>query len=73
MDKTARTELAKKLRYDRMKATMIDKFGSVEAWKSWMRTNARKGGENTSNRPFRDKPGLASKAGKISAIKRKHK
>lgn len=63
----------KERRYERMRATMIDRFGSEDAWKDWMRQNARKGGRNTTNRPFRDKPGLASKAGQISAIKRKQK
>lgn len=32
----------------KMKAKMIERFGSEEAWKAWMRNNASKGGKVSS-------------------------
>lgn len=53
-------------RYARVRQTMIDKFGSENAWKAHMREIGSRGGKNGDNRPFRDKE-LAVSAANISA------
>ena len=61
-------------RYLKMKATMIKKYGSEEAWKKHMAENGRKGGQNAKNNKFfRDVPGLARKAAlKSIEVRRKN-
>lgn len=55
-------------RYLKMKATMIEKYGSEEAWKKHMAENGKKGGKKAkANKFFRDVPGLARKAALKSA------
>lgn len=61
-------------RYALIKQKMIEKLGGEAKYKEYMAKLGSKGGKNSTNRPFRDVPGLASKAGKISApIRRKNK
>lgn len=45
------------------KQTMISRLGSEEAYKQFLRDIASKGGKNSTYRGFRDKEGLAKKAG----------
>lgn len=62
----------KRERYQKIRATMIKKFGSEEAWKEFMRQNGSKGGKNGNNRPFRNRE-IAVKAAHASAIVRRKK
>lgn len=52
------------------KQTMIDKLGSEEAYKQFLRDIASKGGKNSTYRGFRDKKDLAKKAGSAGGKKK---
>jgi general stress protein YciG len=61
-------------RYQKMINTMIEKYGSIEAWKKHMSEIGSKGGkEAKDNKHFRTNPELASKAGLRSAEIRRNK
>lgn len=51
-----------------MRATILEKHGP-----DFYKNIGKKGGKNGNNRPFRDDPDLASRAGKISAVVRRNK
>lgn len=61
---TNNTEGRKKTRQ-----ALIEKYGGEEGYKAEMRRRASIGGKNSTNRPFRDTPGLAKRAGSVKKKK----
>lgn len=54
------------------KARMIEKLGGIEQYKQWLRDNAKKGGANSTSRPFKDKAFAREQASK-GGLKRAQK
>jgi general stress protein YciG len=56
----------------KMRETMLNRFGTEEKWRAWMRENASKGGKlggSVSSSNFKNNPDLASRAGAIGGRK----
>lgn len=52
--------------YEKYKQKMIEKLGSEEAFIEFLKQIRSKGGKKSTNRPFRDIPGLAKEAARKS-------